>query len=189
MKTLKVKIKGEKHIFDVPQNWQEISLKDACDLMYFANGNNSKGTSNFALLAVLLELPLEVIESIQADSFDEHVLDNLTFLNDVKGWEKIVNPDCPDTFAIEDTFFPIKKDIGMCTLGQKEEAIQALFNPEYGTYEKALEILNIYVNNKMWDEGLFRQCIDVLPAYQLLPIANFFLKQLVNTKKFGMIRY
>ena len=136
----------------------------------------------------MLGVDISVIESIEANSFDTHVLSYLGYLSNTSDWEKIVKPDCPNTLMIEDTVFPIKRDIGLCTLGQKENAVQVLMNDELSTYEKALEILDIYVNNKLIDSDLFKDLVSVCEAGQVMPIANFFLKQLVNIKRLGLVR-
>ena len=189
MRKLRVKINGEKIVFDVPQSWDDISLEMACNLIDYSNSDKDD-PHNFGILAVLLGVDISVIESIESDSFDTHVLSYLGYLSNTSDWEKIVKPDCPEALYLEDTdtVFPIKKDIGLCTLGQKENAVQVLMNDELSTYEKALEILDIYVNNKLIDSDIFKDLVSVCEAGQVMPIANFFLKQLVNIKKLGLIR-
>jgi hypothetical protein len=119
---------------------------------------------------------------IQADSLKSNVLSSLGWLGDSEGWKRLDSPKCPETLMIEDTVFRIEKDISKGTLSQMEQAKQ-LLSGESNLHTKCIEILNIYVNKGMWEDDIFKDIMNTIPAIEIFPVAAFFLRKAMNTYK------
>ena len=186
MKRLTIKIDGKKLDFNVPQTWDELDLEIACRIMEDAQSNPDGNM--YSRLAALLGLPLERVMMIQADSLKINVLSSLGWLGDRDGWALLDSPKCPNTLMIEDTVFRIERDISKGTLSQMEQAKQ-LLESDVNLHSKCLEVLNIYVNNGMLDDDIFKDIINTIPAIDIFPVAAFFLRKLKTTLNFSTIIY
>lgn len=186
MKKLSIKIEGKKLTFDVPQTWEELDLEIACRVMEAMQANVED--NYYTLLAALLNLPLDKVMQIQVDSLKSNVLTSLGWLGDNEGWKRLDSPKCPETLMIEDTIFRIERDISKGTLSQMEQAKQ-LLQSESNLHTKCVEVLNIYVNKGMFEDQVFKDIINTVPAIDIFPVAAFFLKKLTNTFGFFTTLY
>ena len=181
MKKLSVKIEGEKLVFDVPQTWEELDLEIACRVMEAMQSNTED--NYYVLLAALLDLPLDKVMFIQADSLKVNVLSELGWLGDSEGWKRLDSPKCPDTLMVEDTVFRIERDISKGTLSQMEQGKQ-LLESDSNLHTKCIEVLNIYVNRGLMNEEDFKATMNTIPAIDIFPVCAFFLNKLNNTFNF-----
>lgn len=167
MKHAKIKIDGQTKRFKIPQDWHELTTRMFCDLADLHRHKDEPKPSE--VIASILGLPHSDVLRIDSGSLDVNVYLHLIFLEDVTGWDSILETKATKRFEVGGKKYKLWKDFSKMTLGQKEEATSIINDNEQPLFDKSYNLLKVFYKD------LDRDAFAESAAKDIYPVINFFL--------------
>ena len=186
-------INGVKTKAVMPEQWEEVTLQQVMDLNHARK--TDKTADPLLLFAALSGQKLSELNNTPTNLF-EPFLDHLKLLSGQEPkWVKLKHPD---EIRLNSKTIKVPKDLGFERFGQKVLGLDILerYNKEKEDLDKLdslPEILALYFQ-PLYDGKFDRNRVDTVKKYvlnmkalQAVPIANFFLDNLLKSNNIGLL--
>ncbi len=175
-----LRVKLEEEVYDLPQSWKEVTVKQFVDLSMYKEGDI------IALLAIMLQASYDKVFAID-DASAQKIIDNMAWYYKEFDFEAL---DKPKTISIKGTRFNTPDDIQLKTYGQKIHFEILMKSPEDAIMKMA-HTVGIYmypiVSGEKFDDEPLNDFVnkDIMRCsiVEVYPLAAFFLNSWIPSSK------
>lgn len=167
---LNVDLEGEIKEFNIPQTWNEISIRDYQKIMSIEKENLNNIEIFVKMISILSNMDEELIYMLDIETFN-NLCDQLDFTKNE------INSELKDSITIGDEEYYLKKDFNKLTMGESI-SIELIISKSNGKLETVIdELLCIFLrkkNEKGELEGFRNSFMERKELFQYLKITDVY---------------